>query len=247
MDKAQTSTGLFGCALCPGSVPENARVAILGIPFEAGSQRPGVEGGPDGIRKAAQRQRMAAQPSFYDLGNVANEAEWPTAVGALTELDTTKTTPVLLGGGIEVADRALARWQDHSVIAVTHKLRPDLARSNVLWLGLNGPQPAEFWESAQVAGQQCWSARQIDEGAEPNWPATAILWIDAAVFDTGQAAGADEYNPGGAKPESIDNLLKGWTGKVQAIIVTGTAPTRDPRGLTETTIASILAEKLSHA
>ena len=64
-------------------------------------------------------------------------------------------------------------------------------------------------------------------------PERAVLWIDISVIDLGHAAGAVGLNPGGMKPETLVSVIGAMSCSWQAIVITGLAPARDTRGMSE--------------
>ena len=66
-------------------------------------------------------------------------------------------------------------------------------------------------------------------------PDRAILWVDISVIDLGHAAGAVGLNPAGMKPETLVSVIAAMTCSWQAIVITGLAPARDTRGMSELT------------
>ena len=233
--------------LVDGRLPEFASVIVLGIPEDAEAIRPGCRDAPDVFRRVSLSRDGLAFTSGADLGNTAPQTDWANTLAHVSSLARAREgIPVVLGGGPAVADAALSLWGDHPVIAATPRLCASVRARDVLWLGLHGPQPATVWDDAVRAGQQRLTARQIEAGVQPDWPVLAALWIDAAVFDTGHAAGADGLNPGGVAPEALVDLLATWTGRATGIVLSGAAPARDPRGLTELALTRIVQHVLSH-
>lgn len=233
--------------LANGKIPDDARVIVLGIPEDAGAMRPGCRDAPDTLRRVTGTEDCKALPPGVDLGNTVPQSDWTDALANVSSLTQTKERiPVVLGGGPAVAETALSLWADQSIIAVTHRLCSGLQDRDVLWLGLHGPQPATVWDEAVRNGQTRLTARQIETGERPDWPDRAVLWLDAAVFDTGHAAGADGINPGGVAPEALVDLIATWTGRASGIVVSGAAPSRDPRGLTELALVRVVQHVLGN-
>ena len=79
------------------------------------------------------------------------------------------------------------------------------------------------------------TARQLDEGHADilAMPERAVLWIDMSVIDLGHAAGAVGLNPAGMKPETLVSVIGAMACSWQAIVITGLAPARDTRGMSE--------------
>jgi arginase family enzyme len=71
-------------------------------------------------------------------------------------------------------------------------------------------------------------------------PESAVLWIDMSVIDLGHAAGAVGLNPAGLKPETLVSIIGAMACNWQAIVITGLAPARDTRGMSELTAIETL-------
>jgi arginase family enzyme len=200
--------------------------------------------GADALRLASRELGQGVALNGIDMGNIA-----PASLGAqIDALRTDEQKPVLvvLGGDDTVAQRAISAWHETPVIAACHRLRAGFQDRQILWLGLNGPQSEALWHPVVTADHSYLSARAVDKQVLPDWPEAALFWLDASVFDIGHAAGAMEPNSGGVTPDRLVSLLASWTGSIKAIVVTGLAPQRDPRGLTELALAAAIKGLLSN-
>lgn len=230
-----------------GEVPATARIVVLGVPVDGGAARSGCEAAPDTLRRVSSTLEPLSLARGADLGNISPESDWRHALERFVRQSSDgPAIPVIIGGGAEVAEVALSAWPEVPVIVASDRLRGGLTGRDVLWLGLNGPQPAAAWDAAIGAGQRTLSARDIDDGQQPEWPDRAVLWIDAGVFDLGHAAGAADVNPGGATPEAIVRLVDQWGGTPAGVIITGATPQRDPRGVTELALATVVKRVIQH-
>ena len=124
----------------------------------------------------------------------------------------------------------------HAVFGFARFLGDLIERAeNTVWVGLNGGQPAEEWDQISQRAMEWRTARQLDEGHADfsGMPERAVLWIDISVIDLGHAAGAVGLNPGGMKPETLVSVIGAMSCNWQAIAITGLAPARDTRGISE--------------
>ena len=92
------------------------------------------------------------------------------------------------------------------------------------------------------------TARQLDEGRADtvDMPERAVLWIDISVIELGHAAGCVGLNPGGMKPETLVSVIGAMSCRWQAIVITGLAPARDTRGMSELAAIETLNAALRH-
>lgn len=241
------ATAFLGFDLAAGDAPPAAPTLLVGVPFEAGCSRPGCSAAPDAIRLASAALTSESDMRGVDLGNLAPNRDWRQPVREFVELSIAQgSVPVVLGGGPEVADIAMEAACPLPVLAATHVLRAGVKGRPAVWLGLNGPQHAPLWDDVMAGPQAFLTARQLDDGGTVEFPAQTFLWIDAAVLDTGHAAGAADINPGGLAPDAFLKAIAPLKGRVRGIVVTGATPRRDPRGLTELVLASAIREVLGH-
>lgn len=230
-----------------GGVLPAAPVLLLGVPIEAEGMRAGCSEAPDAIRRASAALPAGHVVKGLDMGNLPLDDDWRAPVRDFVSLSIGQgSIPVLLGGGPEVAGVALEAVEDLPVVAATHVLRPGLAERNAVWIGLNGPQDARLWDELMEGSQAFLTARQVEDGATIEYPDQAFLWIDAAVLDTGHAAGAADINPGGLAPDALMKAIGSLRGRIRGIVITGATPARDPRGLTEFVLASAIREFLGN-
>lgn len=116
------------------------------------------------------------------------------------------------------------------------------------WIGLNNEQPAGLWDQFTRRNMVWRTARQLDEGQyKPiDLAGPAIIWIDISVIDLGHAAGTVGLNPGGMKPQTLVSVIEALTCRWQAIVITGVAPDRDPRGMSELVAIEALNAAFRH-
>jgi arginase family enzyme len=155
----------------------------------------------------------------------------------VTQMVDADIVPVVLGGTPDIALAVLRALPDLPVVAAMPVARGDVTArpANTIWVGLNGGQPADVWDQISQRTMAWRTARQLDEGGADTLrtPECAILWIDISVIDLGHAAGATGLNPGGMKPETLVSVIGAMACSWQAIVITGLAPARDTRGMTE--------------
>ena len=158
--------------------------------------------------------------------------------------------PVVLGGASDVASTVLGALPDLPVVAAMPLARRDVAArtANTIWVGLNGGQPADVWDQISQRTMAWRTARQLDEGYSDTLdvPDRAVLWVDMSVIDLGHAAGAVGLNPGGMKPETLVSVIGAMACSWQAIVITGLAPARDTRGMSELAAIETLNAALRH-
>ena len=214
-------------------------VGVLGVPSEVkNGPRIGTSLAPDVLRRMTQQLETDLPVNGRDLGNLDPSGDWP---GALTHLVTHMVdddiVPVVLGGAPDVATAVLGALHDLPVVAAMPLARRDVAArpANTIWVGLNGGQPADVWDQIGQRTMAWRTARQLDEGHADfsGMPERAVLWIDISVIDLGHAAGAVGLNPGGMKPETLVSVIGAMACSWQAIVITGLAPARDTRGMSE--------------
>jgi arginase family enzyme len=214
-------------------------VGVLGVPSEVDSgPRFGASLAPDALRRMTQQFGTELPANGRDLGNLDLSGDWS---GALTHLVTQMVdddiVPIVLGGASDVASAVLRALPDLPVVAAMPLARRDLIErpANTIWVGLNGGQPADVWDQISQRTMAWRTARQLDEGYADfsDMPARAVLWIDISVIDLGHAAGAVGLNPGGLKPETLVSVIGAMSCSWQAIVITGLAPARDTRGMSE--------------
>jgi arginase family enzyme len=239
--------GFLDFDLVAGDVLPSAPVLLLGVPVEGGCRRAGCSAAPDAIRRASAELISEHAGQGVDLGNLTADKNWREPVREFVELSIGQgSIPVLLGGGPKVADIALEAAGMVPIVAATHVLWPGFTGRHVVWLGLNGPQSAPLWDDMMEGSQSFLTAQQLDAGATADFPDRAFFWIDAAVIDTGHAAGASDINPGGLAPAALLKAIAPLKGRIRGIVVTGATPDRDPRGLTELVLASAIRDVLGN-
>jgi|GEM_PF-394700 len=246
MNNTQKNSMISGYAGLPmGKLSECAAgsVGVLGVPSEAdGGPRLGTSMAPDALRKMTQQLGIDLPVSGRDLGNLNvlgdGSGDWSGALVELVEqMVDQDITPVVLGGASDVATAVLQALPDLPVVAAMPQAQGDVtARAeNTTWVGLNGDQPADVWDQITKRNMDWRTARQLDEGQTDilTMPKHAVLWIDISVIDLGHAAGTVGLNPAGMKPETLVSVIGSMTCSWQAIVITGLAPARDTRGMSE--------------
>ena len=253
MNNAQKRSRITGYAGLPFGDFSQCRagnVGVLGVPTEVDSgPRTGASLAPDAIRKMTQQLGTDLPANGRDLGNLALTGDWSGALMQLvTQMVDNDIMPVVLGGASDVALAVLRALPDLQVVAAMPLARRDLIErpTNTIWVGLNGGQPADVWDQISQRTMAWRTARQLDEGHTDfsDMPERAILWIDVSVIDLGHAAGAVSLNPGGMKPETLVSVIGAMACSWQAIVITGHAPARDTRGMSELVAIETLSAAL---
>ncbi|MFA3916315.1 arginase family protein [Ruegeria hyattellae] len=251
--KLQVVTGFAGLPFGPVSECAVGEVGILGVPCEVEKgPRFGAALAPDALRAMAERVGTEFPAPGRDLGNIEPTGDWSGAVGQLvSQMAHLGVVPVVLGGAEDVATAVLGALPELPVVAAMPRIREDLvAREvNTVWLGLNGAQPAEVWGKISQRSMLWRTARQLDEGGIANIskiPERGGLWLDVSVIDLGHAAGVVGLNPGGMKPETLVATVEAMACEWQVIVITGLAPARDTRGLSELAALETLTAAFRH-
>jgi arginase family enzyme len=242
MNKAQEQSRIAGYAGLPfGEISKcvAGSVGILGVPSEVDiGPRTGASLAPDALRRMTQQLGTDLPADGRDLGNLDLTGEWSGALMQLvTQMLGNNILPVVLGGASDVASAVLQSLPDLPIVAAMPLARSDLTArpANTIWVGLNGGQPADVWDQISQRTMAWRTARQLDEGHGEfsDLPERAVLWIDISVIDLGHAAGAVGLNPGGMKPETLVSVIGAMACSWHAIVITGLAPGRDTRGMSE--------------
>ena len=242
MNNAQKRLMIAGYAGLPFgefSQCDAGNVGVLGVPSEVDSgPRSGTSLAPDALRKMASQLGTNLPANGRDLGNLDISGDWSGILMQLvTQIVDDGVTPVVLGGASDVALSVLQAQPNLPVVAAMPLARGDVAarKENTIWVGLNGGQPADVWDQISQRTMTWRTARQLDEGNVDtlDMPERAVLWIDISVIDLGQAAGAVGLNPGGMKPETLVSVIDAMDCSWKAIVITGLAPNRDTRGMSE--------------
>jgi arginase family enzyme len=253
VQKRSMKTGYAGLPFGELSQCEAGCVGVLGVPSEVEhGSRTGTALAPDALRKMSQNVDSDLPVRGFDLGNLNPTGDWSHTLGQLvTQMLDRNIVPLVLGGASEVALTVLGALPDMPVVAAMPIVRQDVAvrSTNTVWLGLNNVQPAEVWDQICQRKMIWRSARQLDEGRGDCFEMcnAAILWVDISVLDLGHAAGADSLNPGGMEPETLVSVIGAMAYRWQAIVITGLAPCRDTRGMSELTAIETLNAALGNA
>ena len=255
MSNAQKQPVITGFAGLPfGSVSDSTAgdVGILGVPSE-GDKGPrfGTSLAPDALRAMAEQVGTGLPVPGRDLGNLELSGDWRGAVRELvTQMAHRSVVPVVLGGASDVAMAVLDALPDLTIVAAMPRVRNDLVarEADTVWLGLNGAQPAEVWDAISRRDMIWRTARQLDEGHGDmtQTPERAGLWLDLSVIDLGHAAGVVGLNPGGMEPETLVATIGAMACDWQVVVITGLAPARDTRGLSELAALETLTAALRH-
>lgn len=231
---------------------EAGNVGVLGVPSEVDAgPRIGASLAPDALRKMSQQLGTGLPVNGRDLGNLDLSGDWSFVLMQLvSQMADHDIVPVVLGGASDVASAVLWALPDLPVVAAMPLAHRDLMEhpANTVWVGLNGGQPADVWDQISLRSMDWRTARQLDEGhaGTLDVPERAVLWVDISVIDLGHAAGAVGLNPGGMKPETLVSVIGAMSCSWQAIVITGLAPARDTRGMSELAAIETLNAALRH-
>ena len=231
---------------------EAGDIGVFGVPSEVdGGPHSGTSLAPDALRRMTGQLGTVLPVNGRDLGNLDLSGAWSgVLIQLVTRMVDHDVKPVVLGGASDVASAVLQALPDLPVVAAMPLLRSDVAArpANTVWVGLNGGQPADVWEQIAQRKMAWQTARQLDEGRVEtlDLPERAVLWIDISVVDLGHAAGAVGLNPGGMKPETLVSAIGAMSCSWQAIVITGLAPARDTRGISELAAIETLNAALRH-
>ena len=206
---------------------------------------------------------MDQASSIIDVGDLTSPLE-SDALGYVCRLiDSPGAIPVVLGGPRELAGECTASVAALETNAALVHVSPTIVSGdcldgmNTCLIGTNGLVPERLWQEAIAADTMIIGAGQIHEsGVESAVVALdaflrdqqAVFWhIDAAVIDSGHAAGTPDLNIGGLSPEQLIAVLEGVADQSRVIgcVVTNVAPTFDKRGLSEFVAAEALVRVLS--
>ena len=218
---------------------EPGNVGVLGVPSEVSNgPRIGASLAPDALRRMTGQLGTDLPVNGWDLGNLDLSGDWSDALMQLvTQMSGHEVTTVVLGGASDVALAVLRAIPDLPIVAAMPMVRGDVAarQANTIWVGLNGAQPADVWDQISQRKMAWRTARQLDEGDAEVLavPERAVLWIDMSVIDLGHAAGVVGLNPAGMKPETLVSVIGAMPCSWQAVVITGLAPARDTRGMSE--------------
>ena len=245
-------TGFSGLPF--GSVSDCAAgdVGVLGVPSEVRKgPRFGTSLAPDALRAMADRVGTELPLPGRDLGNLEKSGDWHHAVQELvTQMVDCGIVPIVLGGAEDAATAVLDAMPALPIVAAMPRVRDDLAarKADAIWLGLNGAQPAEVWDIVSQRKMIWRTARQLDERRADvaPMPEHAGLWLDMSVIDLGHAAGVVGLNPGGMEPETLVATIGAMACDWQVVVITGLAPARDTRGLSELAALETLTAALRH-
>ncbi len=250
--KQMITTGYAGLPFGEISQCDAGSVGLLGVPSEVDSgPRSGASLAPDALRKMTGQLGTSLPINGRDLGNLDLSGDWSGVLKQLVaQMVDRGIVPVVLGGASDVASAVLGALPDLPVVAAMPLARRDLTErpANTIWVGLNGGQPADVWDQIAQRTMDWRTARRLDEGHADfsDTPERAVLWIDISVVDLGHAAGAIGLNPGGMKPETLVSVIGAMSCRWQAIVITGLAPARDTRGMSELAAIETLNAALRH-
>jgi arginase family enzyme len=231
---------------------EAGDVGVLGVPSEVdGGLRSGTSLAPDALRRMTGQLGAELPVNGRDLGNLDVSGDWSDVLTQLvTQMADQGVVPVVLGGATDAALAVLEALPELPVVAAMALARRDVSarQENTVWVGLNGGQPVDVWDQIAQRAMVWRTARQLDEGHTgfPEIPERAVLWIDISVIDLGHAAGCVGLNPGGMKPETFVSVIGAMSCRWHAIVITGLAPERDTRGMSELAAIETLNAALTH-
>lgn len=248
-----SNQGLFGLPYGGLELLDKGSLAVFGVPFEEPfGLRRGTREAPDALRRMSLRGGLTESAEGVDLGNLPVTKDWASHLGEIvSNLKSRGAIPLVLGGDDEVGAALVNAMPGLMVVAATPEVKPLLVERSpsCLWLGLNGEQNGEVWNLMQSAKHTWRTARQLDTDPQsfPVPQEDVILWIDISVLDLGLAAGAVRLNPGGIKPETLVKTLEQFSSILKGIVVTGLAPTLDPRGISELSVVESIWKIIHHA
>lgn len=201
--------------------------------------------------------------SIIDIGDLVSPLESEALNTVCRLIDSPGAIPVVLGGPRELggacAASVAALETNVAFVHVSPTIVPGdcFGGMNTCFLGTNGLVPERLWQEAQSADATIIGAGQIYESGVESAVVSlevflrdqqAVFWhIDAAVIDSGHAAGTPNLNIGGLSPEQLIAILEGVAeeSRVVGCVVTNVAPTFDKRGLSEFVAAEALVRVLS--
>jgi len=200
---------------------------------------------------------------IIDIGDLASPLESEALNTICRLIDSPGAIPVSLGGPRELGGSCAASVAALETNAALIHVSPTIVSGDcpggmsTCFLGTNGLVPERLWQEAQSADATIISAGQIYESGVESAVDTleaflrdqdAVFWhIDAAVIDSGHAAGTPNLNIGGLSPEQLIAILEAVAeqSRVVGCVVTNVAPTLDKRGLSEFVAAEALVRVLS--
>ncbi len=201
--------------------------------------------------------------SIVDIGDLASPLESDALNYVCRLIDSPGAIPVVLGGSRELGGACVASVAGLETNAAFVHVSPTIVPGdcfvgmNTCFLGTNGLVPERLWQEAVSADATIIRAGQIYESGVESAVVTleaflrdqqAVFWhIDAAVIDSGHAAGTPNLNIGGLSPKQLIATLEGVAeeSRVVGCVVTNVAPTFDKRGLSEFVAAEALVRVLS--
>lgn len=206
---------------------------------------------------------LQPETAIIDLGDLVSPCNVDALRSVCQLIDSPGALPVVLGGARELANLcvdAIAELnRDVSVVHVSPKILAGDRGQGVktCFVGTNGLVPQNLWDEAKDADASIICAEQVHEiGIETAVQSlqafldaqVSVLWhIDAAVVDSGHAAGTPDLNIGGLSPEQLLAVLDGVKSKTRpaGCVVTNVAPSFDKRGLSEFVAAEALVRVLA--
>ena len=220
-------------------------------------------GGAIGSGDNGAAPRLIPEAPICDIGDLAS----PVGADAVKPVCRLIASPgailVVLGGSRNLASCCLeAATEIDPGIACVHlspKILPGdrIAGANTCFVGTNGLISQHLWNDAMTGDATVIRASQVyEEGVESAAHSLgaflrrqqSVFWhIDAAVIDSGHAAGAPDLNIGGLSPEQLLGILDAVATetRVAGCVVTNVAPDFDKRGLSEFVAAEALLRVLS--
>jgi arginase family enzyme len=200
---------------------------------------------------------------ILDIGDLAPPFSIDAVKHVFGLIESPRALPLMLGGSRDLARACVAAVAgldaDIACVHLSPKILPgDLAKGvNTCFLGTHGLVSQDVWDDAIAANSTIVCAGEIHEtGIETAVQSLreflrnqkSVLWhIDAAVIDSGHAAGTPDLNVGGLSPEQLLTILDAVVehSRVVGCVVTNVAPVFDKRGLSEFVAAEALRRVLS--
>ncbi len=200
---------------------------------------------------------------LLDIGDLVTPISVDAMKSVFELIESSSAVPIVLGGSRDLVSSCLESVASlDAEIACVHlspKMLPgDHAQGvNTCFVGTNGLIPQELWDDATAANAPVICAGQVyEDGVETAVQSLSaflqnqelVFWhIDAAVVDSGHAAGTPDLNIGGLSPEQLLAILDGVAQETRVVgcVVTNVAPSFDKRGLSEFVAAEALLRVLS--
>jgi arginase family enzyme len=200
---------------------------------------------------------------LLDVGDLVSPFSVDTVKSVIELTQSSGAIPIVLGGSRDLVSPCLESVASlDAEIACVHlspKMLPGdrVQGVSTCFVGINSLIPQALWDDASAANAPVICAGQVyEEGVEVAIQSLraflqnqeSVFWhIDAAVVDSGHAAGTPDLNIGGLSPEQLLAVLDGVAQETRVVgcVVTNVAPSFDKRGLSEFVAAEALLRVLS--